>query len=377
MRTTIKSLIVFSASLGLAFSCGKTEDIVTVSPETKGTVTVDLSFAFGESRANTKATSVTAMTDAEKVITDIQYFIFDYDNSGNNTTREVYLTTDDFNISTSGGVTTASLKNPVTITTGRKAIAAVVNGPDFRYYYTFSGVRSNSWYFLETYNNRDSDFVMYAEQNPITITTSTTTLPTLTVQKRVARFVISGITNSLYSGKDITEFIPFLANVQGHFGFYTDYVDGSYVHPTGRSLGNASPSTDQSTITGRYIGNGRFDTGWPYLAGAASYNPQTLGNIPIANGETYSTPFYLYSCPQASTSAWQPWLCLYVVTAGAPYWYNIPLSLPIERNKTYTYSITLHTPGADRPCISNDPGAYTVSMSVDDWSTGDVTEMTY
>ena len=346
MRKTISILAMAAAVL---CSCDKNADCVPCEDQQEtGTLAVSLLFDEG---AQTKAvTSFTTSQTYEKQVNKVQIFVFD--ESGK------------INIYKDAGTTQSNI--PISTTTGKKTIWAVVNGPDLSEVASLAELEDTAIDLAANSTTAATGFVM-AGSTSCTVSASAATA-NISVSRLVARVALQKVTNQLPDGYGaLTIDNVVLTNDAGNQNIAGDATPATWYNKMGRKDG----ATESSQIIDG-------DTN------KASCEALTFKSVKqeVAHGSNLniSTPYLFYSFPNSNTAGSTGWVNPFtarasrlVVTAtidGVKYYYPVTLSKKLERNKAYTVEITITGLGSTDPDKPIEKGGLTAAITVLDWVDG-------
>ena len=346
MRKTISILAMAAAVL---CSCDKNADCVPCEDQQEtGTLAVSLLFDEG---AQTKAvTSFTTSQTYEKQVNKVQIFVFD--ESGK------------INIYKDAGTTQSNI--PISTTTGKKTIWAVVNGPDLSEVASLAELEDTAIDLAANSTTAATGFVM-AGSTSCTVSASAATA-NISVSRLVARVALQKVTNQLPDGYGaLTIDNVVLTNVAGNQNIAGDATPATWYNKMGRKDG----ATESSQIIDG-------DTN------KASCEALTFKSVKqeVAHGSNLNiaTPYLFYSFPNSNTAGSTGWVNPFtarasrlVVTAtidGVKYYYPVTLSKKLERNKAYTVEITITGLGSTDPDKPIEKGGLTAAITVLDWVDG-------
>ena len=346
MRKTISILAMAAAVL---CSCDKNADCVPCEDQQEtGTLAVSLLFDEG---AQTKAvTSFTTSQTYEKQVNKVQIFVFD--ESGK------------INIYKDAGTTQSNI--PISTTTGKKTIWAVVNGPDLSEVASLAELEDTAIDLAANSTTAATGFVM-AGSTSCTVSASAATA-NISVSRLVARVALQKVTNQLPDGYGaLTIDNVVLTNVAGNQNIAGDATPATWYNKMGRKDG----ATESSQIIDG-------DTN------KASCEALTFKSVKqeVAHGSdlNIATPYLFYSFPNSNTAGSTGWVNPFtarasrlVVTAtidGVKYYYPVTLSKKLERNKAYTVEITITGLGSTDPDKPIEKGGLTAAITVLDWVDG-------
>ena len=346
MRKTISILAMAAAVL---CSCDKNADCVPCEDQQEtGTLAVSLLFDEG---AQTKAvTSFTTSQTYEKQVNKVQIFVFD--ESGK------------INIYKDAGTTQSNI--PISTTTGKKTIWAVVNGPDLSEVASLAELEDTAIDLAANSTTAATGFVM-AGSTSCTVSASAATA-NISVSRLVARVALQKVTNQLPDGYGaLTIDNVVLTNVAGNQNIAGDATPATWYNKMGRKDG----ATESSQIIDG-------DTN------KASCEALTFKSVKqeVAHGSdlNITTPYLFYSFPNSNTAGSTGWVNPFtarasrlVVTAtidGVKYYYPVTLSKKLERNKAYTVEITITGLGSTDPDKPIEKGGLTAAITVLDWVDG-------
>ena len=346
MRKTISILAMAAAVL---CSCDKNADCVPCEDQQEtGTLAVSLLFDEG---AQTKAvTSFTTSQTYEKQVNKVQIFVFD--ESGK------------INIYKDAGTTQNNI--PISTTTGKKTIWAVVNGPDLSEVASLAELEDTAIDLAANSTTAATGFVM-AGSTSCTVSASAATA-NISVSRLVARVALQKVTNQLPDGYGaLTIDNVVLTNVAGNQNIAGDATPATWYNKMGRKDG----ATESSQII-----DGETNK--------ASCEALTFKSVKqeVAHGSdlNISTPYLFYSFPNSNTAGSTGWVNPFtarasrlVVTAtidGVKYYYPVTLSKKLERNKAYTVEITITGLGSTDPDKPIEKGGLTAAITVLDWVDG-------
>lgn len=245
-----------------------------------------------------------------------------------------------------------NLDGSLTVTTGLRRIAAVLQGPDLSAVSDYPGLRD--WTYELGSDHPDSAPLLYA--SVVTPVCEGMAPVELTVGRQVGRVAVLDICNRLCGRQEIRQLYLFLANASGEAALGRDCLDAPLrIHPDGHT-GTAAGADDSWSgrplldgTTGRIASVSETATGYTDL----SYDSST-GALPA-----------LYSCP--TPAEWQPWLVIAADIEGSVYYYNIRLS-PFRKDVSQQFSLTLRALGSEIPCVDNAPGTFDMAASVEEWT---------
>ena len=346
MRKTISILAMAAAVL---CSCDKNADCVPCEDQQEtGTLAVSLLFDEG---AQTKAvTSFTTSQTYEKQVNKVQIFVFD--ESGK------------INIYKDAGTTQSNI--PISTTTGKKTIWAVVNGPDLSEVASLAELEDTAIDLAANSTTAATGFVM-AGSTSCTVSASAATA-NISVSRLVARVALQKVTNQLPDGYGaLTIDNVVLTNVAGNQNIAGDATPATWYNKMGRKDG----ATESSQII-----DGETNK--------ASCEALTFKSVKqeVAHGSdlNIATPYLFYSFPNSNTAGSTGWVNPFtarasrlVVTAtidGVKYYYPVTLSKKLERNKAYTVEITITGLGSTDPDKPIEKGGLTAAITVLDWVDG-------
>ena len=346
MRKTISILAMAAAVL---CSCDKNADCVPCEDQQEtGTLAVSLLFDEG---AQTKAvTSFTTSQTYEKQVNKVQIFVFD--ESGK------------INIYKDAGTTQSNI--PISTTTGKKTIWAVVNGPDLSEVASLAELEDTAIDLAANSTTAATGFVM-AGSTSCTVSASAATA-NISVSRLVARVALQKVTNQLPDGYGaLTIDNVVLTNVAGNQNIAGDATPATWYNKMGRKDG----ATESSQII-----DGETNK--------ASCEALTFKSVKqeVAHGSNLNiaTPYLFYSFPNSNTAGSTGWVNPFtarasrlVVTAtidGVKYYYPVTLSKKLERNKAYTVEITITGLGSTDPDKPIEKGGLTAAITVLDWVDG-------
>ena len=346
MRKTISILAMAAAVL---CSCDKNADCVPCEDQQEtGTLAVSLLFDEG---AQTKAvTSFTTSQTYEKQVNKVQIFVFD--ESGK------------INIYKDAGTTQSNI--PISTTTGKKTIWAVVNGPDLSEVASLAELEDTAIDLAANSTTAATGFVM-AGSTSCTVSATAATA-NISVSRLVARVALQKVTNQLPDGYGaLTIDNVVLTNVAGNQNIAGDATPATWYNKMGRKDG----ATESSQII-----DGETNK--------ASCEALTFKSVKqeVAHGSNLniSTPYLFYSFPNSNTAGSTGWVNPFtarasrlVVTAtidGVKYYYPVTLSKKLERNKAYTVEITITGLGSTDPDKPIEKGGLTAAITVLDWVDG-------
>ena len=346
MRKTISILAMAAAVL---CSCDKNADCVPCEDQQEtGTLAVSLLFDEG---AQTKAvTSFTTSQTYEKQVNKVQIFVFD--ESGK------------INIYKDAGTTQSNI--PISTTTGKKTIWAVVNGPDLSEVASLAELEDTAIDLAANSTTAATGFVM-AGSTSCTVSATAATA-NISVSRLVARVALQKVTNQLPDGYGaLTIDNVVLTNVAGNQNIAGDATPATWYNKMGRKDG----ATESSQIIDG-------DTN------KASCEALTFKSVKqeVAHGSNLNitTPYLFYSFPNSNTAGSTGWVNPFtarasrlVVTAtidGVKYYYPVTLSKKLERNKAYTVEITITGLGSTDPDKPIEKGGLTAAITVLDWVDG-------
>lgn len=97
----------------------------------------------------------------------------------------------------------------------------------------------------------------------------------------------------------------------------------------------------------------------------------------IANGASYDTPHYLYSCPRSGEMSLRTRLVIEASLGNTDYYYPVDLPETMSPNCSYEISdLVISRPGSDDPDEPVSSGALSFSLAITPWKISDMGEVT-
>ncbi|MBQ5528298.1 MAG: hypothetical protein IIU05_04520 [Bacteroidales bacterium] len=352
-----RKAIVYAAVILLASACEK--EAAQQSPGG-----ASLSFHIGE--PETKA--YVASSSAESMMKSLDVYVFFNDNglgSANGqleTYRHYTPGTSTFEISG---------KDAIKVSHGAKTVAFVANAPSdmpagIRSISDFNNWETHSWSFSD---NAIDKFVMTSKKN-ITISgdirLDSTKDSTLMLKRLVSRVEFKGFRNDLPAS----------------LGKLT--LEGAYLYNVNKTIDN-SAGADDNFWRKKDAGTALSDAAVEKLVNPGAYLPSAARFAgSLAKGSSWSekkeNKYYMYGfpnpVPEASDAGSKDWVTKLVIQTkvnGIRYYYPIGLK-GMESNKTYVINnVTVSRLGSTSPDKYVSTASLSLSISVLDWTTGNVT----